>query len=76
LALMLVSLLQRELDRAGLRGSIPEILDELGRIREITVLYPAGQPGQKPTLHTTLSEMNERQRELFTALGLDRYRAP
>lgn len=76
LALMLVSLLQRELDRAGLRGSIPEILDELGRIREITVLYPAGQPGQKPTLHTTLSEMNERQRELFTALGLDRYRVP
>ena len=76
LALMLVSLLQRELDRAGLRGSIPEILDELTLIREVTVLYPSGRPGQKPTLHTTLSEMNERQRELFTALGLDRYRAP
>ena len=76
LALMLVSLLQRELDRAGLRGSIPEILYELGRIREITMLYPSGQPGNPPTLHTTLSEMNERQRELFAALGLDRYRAP
>jgi transposase len=75
LALMLVSLLQRELDRAGLRGSIPEILDELGRVREITVLYPPAQPGQTPTLYTTLSEMNERQRQLFTALGLDRYRA-
>jgi transposase len=75
LALMLVSLLQRELDRAGLRGSIPEILDELGRVREITVLYPSGQPGNPPTLHTTLSEMNERQRELFAALGLDRYKA-
>lgn len=76
LALMLVSLLQRELDRAGLRGSIPEILDELGRVREITVLYPSGQPGKPPTLHTTLSEMNQRQCELFAALGLDRYRAP
>jgi transposase len=76
LALMLVSLLQRELDRAGLRGSIPEILDELGHVREITMLYPSGQPGNPPTLHTTLSEMNERQRELFAALGLDRYRAP
>lgn len=75
LALMLVSLLQRELDRAGLRGSIPEILDELGRVREITVLYPSGQPGNPPTLHTTLSEMNQRQRELFAALRLDRYRA-
>jgi transposase len=76
LALMLVSLLQRELDRAGLRGSIPEILDQLGGIHEITTLYPSGQPGIPPTLHTTLSEMNERQRELFAALGLDRYRAP
>lgn len=76
LALMLVSLLQRELDRAGLRGSIPEILDELGRVREITMLYPSGQPGNPPILHTTLSEMNPRQRELFAALGLDRYRAP
>ena len=76
LALMLVSLLQRELDCAGLRGSIPEILDELGRVREITMLYPSGQPGNPPILHTTLSEMNERQRELFAALGLERYRAP
>ena len=76
LALMLVSLLQRELDRAGLRGSIPEILDELGRVREVTVLYASGQPGNPPILHTTLTEMSERQRELFTALGLDRYRAP
>lgn len=76
LALMLASLLQRELDRAGLHGSIPEILDELGRVREITVLYPSGQPGNPPILHTTLSEMSERQRELFVALGLDRYRAP
>jgi transposase len=76
LALMLVSLLQRQLDRAGLRGSIPEILDELGRIHEVTLLYPSGQPGTPPTLHTTLSEMNERQRELFAALGLDRYQAP
>lgn len=75
LALMLVSLLQRELDRAGLRGSIPEILDELGHVREITVLHPSAQPGQEPTLYTTLSEMNERQRQLFTTLGLDRYRA-
>jgi transposase len=76
LALMLVSMLQRELDRVGLRGSVPEILDELGRIREITVLYPSGQTGNPPILHTTLSEMNEHQRELFAALGLDRYRAP
>lgn len=76
LALMLVSLLQRELDRAGLRGSVPEILDELARVREITLLYPSGQAGNPPILHTTLSEMNERQRELFAALGLDRYRAP
>ena len=75
LALMLASLLQRELDRAGLHASIPEILDELGRVREITVLYPSGKPGAPPILHTTLSEMNERQRELFEALGLNRYRA-
>jgi hypothetical protein len=38
--------------------------------------YPSEQPGNPSTLQTTLSEMNERQRKLFAALGLDRYRAP
>jgi transposase len=73
LALMLVSLLQRQLDRAGWRGSIAEILDELGRIRQVSVLYPPQGRSREPILHTTISEMSERQRTLFAALGLDRY---
>ena len=73
LALMLCSLLRRELHRKGIDRSIPALLDELGGIREVGILYPA-QKGQKvPRIQVTLSQMSDEQRTLYEALNLERY---
>lgn len=37
---MLCSLLRRELHRKGIDRSIPDILDELAKIREVGIVYP------------------------------------
>ena len=58
LALLLCSLL--ELHRCGLTKSAFELLDQLGRIREIGVVYP----GKKPFVRMTLSQMTDDQRAL------------
>jgi transposase len=74
LALMLCGLLRRELDRRGIRRSLPWLLEELGQIREVCVFYPAAAPGAEPTLQMTLTELSEEQRALYQALDLGRYR--
>ena len=67
LALLLYSLLQREMHRRGLTKSAFELVDQLGRIREI------GVPGKKPVARMTLSQMTDDQRALYEALDLKRY---
>jgi transposase len=74
LALMLCSLLRRELDRLGIRRSLPALLEELGQIREVCVVYPATESGQEPTIQITMTELTEEQRILYQALDLARYR--
>jgi hypothetical protein len=74
LALMLCGLLRRELDRRGIKGSLPTLLEELGQIREVCVVYPAAAPEAEPTLQLTLTELTEEQRALYKALDLGRYR--
>lgn len=76
LALMLCSLLQRELKRQGIDLSIPAVLDQLGKIREVGLVYPAKGKRRKPTLKTMLSQLTEQQRTLYDALNLGRYLAP
>ena len=71
LALMLCGLLQRELSRHGVSGSIPALLDALAGIREVDVLYPAREEGGEPELRTTLSQMTAEQRRMYEILGLD-----
>jgi len=73
LALMLCSLLRRECHRRGINRSIRNLMDELGKIKEVTVVYPAEGKGQMPTLKTTVSAMTKERRTLFDALGLGRY---
>ncbi len=73
LALTLCALLQRELSRHGVQRSIPALLDELGGIREVDVLYPARQEGGEPVLKTTLSKMTAEQQKLHAILGLKEY---
>ena len=73
LALMLCSLLRRELLRKGIDRSIPDLLDELGTIREVGILYPPQEAKEEPTIQITLSQMSDEQRILYEALNLERY---
>lgn len=73
LALMLCSLLRRELNRKGIDRSIPDLLNELGGIREVAVVYPPRGRKKNPTIAMTLSEMSPDQRTLWEALDLKRY---
>jgi hypothetical protein len=73
LALMLCSLLRRELHRKGIDRSIPDLLDELGNIREVGILYPPQEGKEVPTIQATLSQMSDEQRTLYEVLNLERY---
>jgi len=73
LALMLCSLLRRELHRKGIDRSIPDLLDELGKIREVGILYPPKVGQKMPTIQVTLSQMSDEQRTLYETLNLERY---
>jgi transposase len=73
LALLLTSLLQRELARKGEPLSINRMLEELGGIRETLVVYPR-RPGQRraPTA-ACLTRMTALQQRLFSLLSLQRF---
>jgi hypothetical protein len=73
LALTVCGLLRRELDRRGIRRSLPALLEELGQIREVCVVYPSTVAGEDPTIQITMSEMTDEQRALYQALDLGRY---
>jgi len=75
LALMLCSLLRRQLHQAGIDRSIVHLLEQLGAVREVALLYPPAARQRKPVLHTTLSAMSEEQRALYQALDLQRYQS-
>ncbi len=74
LALTLCSLLRRELSQKGIDRSIPAILDDLSRIQEVAVVYPAKSKGGEPGIKVTLSNLSDDQRALYEALDLARYR--
>ena len=74
LALMLCGLVRRELDRRGIKRSLPALLEELSQIREVCVIYPATEPEAKPAIQLTLTELTEEQAALYKALDLGRYR--
>ena len=75
LALMLVSLLRRELHLKGIEKSIPDILDTLTEIREVGVVHPPEGRKKNPIIKTVLSRMSDPQRAMYEALDLGRYRA-
>ena len=73
LALLLTSLLQRELARKGERLSINRMLEELGGIRETLVIYPR-RPGQRNNeTATCLTRMTKLQQRLFSLLELEKF---
>ena len=75
LALALCGLLQRELGRLGVQGSIPALLRDLAGIREVDVLYQPQKDGAEPAVRTTLTEMTEQQKALYELLELNQYTA-
>ncbi|MHC1767751.1 MAG: IS1634 family transposase [Verrucomicrobiia bacterium] len=75
LALTLVSLLQRTLHSKGIDLSLTRMMELLGAIQEVLVIYPR-QPGQhKPRTAVCLSHRDEEQQRLCEALALERYEA-
>jgi transposase len=74
LALMVASLLQRELSRNGLDISIPEMLENLSAIKEVATVYPQGKVAGPP-VKFTLSDMTKLQGQLYRVLDLKEYRS-
>ena len=75
LALMLLSLLRRDLAHRGFHFSIPRILEMLGNIREVSTVFPPQGPETEPTFRTSLTHMSPEQHALFEALNLKRFTA-
>ena len=73
LALLLTSLLQRELAQKGEPLSINRMLEELGSIRETLIVYPRRQGKRQAPTATCLTRMTALQQRLFSLLGLQRF---
>ena len=73
LALLLTSLLQRELAQKGEDLSINRILEELGGIRETLIVYPRRQGQRQPPTVTCLTRRNALQERLFSLLNLQQH---
>jgi transposase len=75
LALTLTSLLQRALHEHGLDLSLTRMMELLGGIQEVLLLYPRQQGEKHPRTATCLSERDADQEMLMKALDLGRYQA-
>jgi transposase len=73
LALLLTSLLQRELAQKGELLSINRMLEELGGIRETLIVYPRRQGQRQAPAVTCLTRMTALQQRLFSLLDLQRF---
>ena len=71
---MVLSLLRRKLDQAGVSLSIARMIEQLSSIQEVSVLFPAAKRA-RPHARTVLSELNAEQQALFQHLDLARFRA-
>lgn len=69
LALMLLTLLRRNLAKAGVQMSIPTIVEKLSSIHESTILYPA-KKGSSPYAKTILTELDTQQTAILKALKI------
>jgi transposase len=76
LALTLTSLLQRTLHQRGLDLSLARMMELLGSMQEVLLIYPL-TPGQKqPHTATCMTERDAEQERVFAALDLGRYERP
>ena len=73
LALLLSSVLQREVWQQGEKLSLPRLLEELGHIRETLVIYPRQRGQHQARSARCLTRMTPLQQRLFSLLNLQRY---
>jgi transposase len=73
LALTLTSLLQRTLHQQGLDLGLRRMMELLGGIEEVLLIYPRQQGQKHPRTATCLSERDAEQDQLFQVLELERY---
>lgn len=71
LALLLCSLLRRELAHKGMAVSTDRMIETLGTIREVQVLLSSGRGRHR--IQSTHSRLEPHAKELFNALDLGRY---
>jgi transposase len=72
IALMITSLLRRQLAQAGISVSLARMLAQLAAVREVSLLY---QDAHAPRTQTILSATDEEQNKILAALDLTKYRA-
>jgi transposase len=73
LALTLTSLLQRRLHEHGLDLSLGRMMELLGGLEEVLLIYPQRPEETHPRTTTCLSERDAEQEQLLQALNLARY---
>jgi hypothetical protein len=66
--LLRCGLLRREVVHHGMDLSLPQLLEALGQIREIGVVYPGSRP-EAARVQVPRSEMTPTQHALYEALG-------
>jgi hypothetical protein len=66
-------LLQRTLHQQGLDLSLRRMMELLGGIEEVLLIYPRQQGQKHPRTATCLSERDAEQDQLFQVLELERY---
>ena len=74
IALMITSLLRRQLAQAGLSVSLARMLERLAHIREVSLLYHDAE-AKSLRAQTILSDRDEEQNKLLAALDLTPLRA-
>ena len=74
IALMITSLLRRQLAQAGIPLSLARMLERLAGIREVSLLYQEAD-AKSPRAQTILSDLDEEQQKILAALNLTPLRA-
>jgi transposase len=74
IALMILSLLRRKLAQAQIPVSLARMVEQLSDIREVTLLFNKAEVAS-PRARTVLSDLDDEQKRILEALGLQRFRA-
>ena len=73
IALMITSLLRRQLAHAGTSLSLARMLERLAHVREVSLLYQDAE-AKSPRIQTILSDTDEEQDKILAALDLTQFR--